>query len=112
MEHGLGSGAQRAGFIQNLSAGFSVDEMVAQHLLWRLARKHKLVFVMMAAHAPYHSSWHWEAEQPWSLVRRCIAGKHFGRADFECDPGEIWEREDKEGKAALLQKITASAIKE
>ena len=108
MDYGLGSGAW-AGVIQSLSAGFSLDEIVVQHLLWRLARRHQLVFAMMAAHAPYHSSWHWEVEQPWSLIHRCIAGKVFGRAGFEGDPLEMLEGEDKE---TLLRKITSSAIKE
>ena len=108
MGRGLGSGAW-AGFIQSLSAGFSLDDMVVQHLLWRLARRHQFVFAMMAAHAPYHSSWHWEVEQPWSLIHQCIAGKVFGRAGFEGDPLEMLEGEDKE---TLLRKITSSAIKE
>ena len=108
MDYGLGSGAW-AGVIQSLSAGFSLDEIVVQHLLWRLARRHQFVFAMMAAHAPYHSSWHWEVEQPWSLIHQCIAGKVFGRAGFEGDPLEMLEGEDKE---TLLRKITSSAIKE
>ena len=93
-----------------MSAGFSLDQMVAQHLLWRLARRHQFVFAMMAAHAPYHSSLHLELEQQWSLVRRYIFGKDFGQADF--DVNSVLQKPEGEYKEAVLRKITASAIKE
>ena len=42
------------------------------------------------------------------MVRQCISGKHFGRADFEADPLQMPEVD----REAVLRKITSSAIKE
>ena len=108
--HGAWVGLRGKGWVYLKSAGFSLDQMVAQHLLWRLARRHQFVFAMMAAHAPYHSSLHLELEQQWSLVRRYIFGKDFGQADF--DVNSVLQMPEGEYKEAVLRKITASAIKE
>ena len=67
-------------------SGYSANEFLIQHLCMRLMRKYGWVWLMWAAEAPYHSSWHWQSEQRWSLVRRCIQGKHFGRSSVPQDP--------------------------
>eukprot|EP00973_Karenia_brevis_P039521 5455014-Karenia_brevis.AAC.1 len=58
---------------------YSIDSPVIQHLLFRLFRTHGWVMVTMAAHAPYHSAFHWEVEGQWPEARRVTVGEHFGR---------------------------------
>ena len=51
-------------------SGYSSNEVLIQHLCVRLMRKYGWVWLIMwAAQAPYHSAWHWQSEQRWSLVR-------------------------------------------
>ena len=72
-------------------------------------RKYGWVWLMWAAEAPYHSSWHWQIEQRWSEVRRCIQGKHFGRSSMPPDPFLLAQGP---GKEAVLRKICEDGVKE
>ena len=72
-------------------------------------RKYGWVWLMWAAEALYHSSWHWQSEQRWSEVRRCIQGKHFGRSNMPEDPFSLAQGPEKE---AVLRKICEDGVKE
>ena len=65
---------------------YAPDSFMWMHIVNRLCRTFNKVLVTYGAHAPYKSSLQWEAEQPWSSVRRAIRGKHLGRTVAEEDP--------------------------
>ena len=51
---------------------YAIKNPIFQHILLRLFRKKNMVVLICDAHAPYHSSWHWEIESQWSVAYTCL----------------------------------------
>ena len=66
--------------------GYGLREMMVLHLNWRLARENLWAHIVRGSQAPDHSAWHWQSEQPFSVVRRAVVGHLFGRSWCNGDP--------------------------
>ena len=87
--------------------GYSLREMIVLHLNWRLARQNLWAHIVRGSQAPDHSTWHWQSEQPFSVVRRAVVGHLFGRSWCNGDPVD-----QPLPMKEIIEKTTEAATKE
>ena len=91
----------------NNGPGYSLRELIVLHLSWRLARQNLWAHIVRGSQAPDHSPWHWQSEQPFSVVRRAVVGHLFGRSWCNGDPVD-----QPLPMKEIIEKTTEAATKE